>query len=68
MGEDDGASIGKERVYEGDGRVEVLPDVKIAMIECYSDDFEEKFVRLWARRTNVIESESMITLGGGNGY
>lgn len=67
MWEDNGAAIGKDGVYEGDRWVEILPDVEIAVIERCSDNFEEKFVRLWDRKTNVIQSQSMITLGGGNG-
>ena len=41
MREDDGAAVSKERVLEGDGWVEILPDVEIAVIECSSNDFKE---------------------------
>ena len=66
MREDNGAAVGEEGVLKGDGRVEVLPDVEIAVIEGCGDDFEEELVRLRDRRKNVVQSESVIILRGGD--
>lgn len=67
MREDNGAAVGEEGVLEGDGWVEILPDVEITVIECCRYDSEEEFMRLWDRRRSIVQSESMIILGGGYG-
>lgn len=68
MWKDDSATVRQKRVFERDRWIEVLPDENIAMIECCSDYFEEELVRFRDRSFNVIQSKSVITLGGGNGY
>lgn len=67
MGEDNGAAVGEEGVFEGDGRIKVLPDEKVAMIECRSNDSQQELVRLRGWRKNVVQCESMIILGRGDG-
>ena len=66
MREDDSAAVGKKRGRKRDGRVQILSDVEIAVIDCCSDDFEQEFVRLGNWRRNVVQSKSMIILRRGN--
>ena len=60
MREDKSAAVSEEGIVEGDGGVEVLADVKIAVVECSCDDLKENFIWLWDRLGHFFQVQVVI--------